>query len=96
MDLLLPSSLIIDEHGTQLHDLLANITGYAVIERITVSKAQSFRSKPEIEAIWDTMCSRLINLLTDTVTKVVDPKPLLLIKELIELFLQTVQVKILL
>jgi exocyst complex component 6 len=92
MDLLLPPSLVIDEQGTQLRDLLASLTGFAVIEHETFGKAPNLRSRSGIDALWDVMCSRLINLITDAVAKVSDSRPLLLVKELIDLFMQTVQV----
>ena len=92
MDLLLPATLNIDENGSELRNLLANITGFAVIERATSIKAQTFRSQSEVEALWDLMCVRVIHLVTDTVSKIVDSKLLLLVKDLIELFMHTVQV----
>ena len=96
MDLLLPSILTIDGRGADLRHLLANIAGFAVIERATSVKAQTFRSTSEVESLWDIMCTRMINLITDTVSKIGNSKILLLVKEMIELFMYTVQVPMIL
>jgi exocyst complex component 6 len=96
MDLLLPTALNIDKNGSELRNLLANIAGFAVIERATSVKAQSFRSRTEIESLWEMMCVRVTDLVADTVSKIVDSKLLLLVKDLIELFMHTVLVSLLL
>jgi hypothetical protein len=92
MDLLLPSYIHLDESGSYLHNLLAEITGYSIIERATAAKTQDFRSVSEIEELWDIMCARVIDLITDTVNKINDPKVLLTVKESVTLFMQTIQV----
>jgi len=91
MDLLIPSSLNVDEHAIELQNLLANIAGFAIIERATSIKVQTFRSASEVESLWDVMCARVIDLITDTVAKIVDSKLLLSVKDTLALFMQTVQ-----
>ncbi len=92
MDLLLPSSIILDENGTQLYNLLADITGFAILERATASRTQEFRSASEIEGLWDLMCAQVIDLITDAVAKINNPKVLLNVKESVTLFMQTINV----
>ena len=92
MDLLLPSYLNLDDNGKQLNDLLADVAGFSIIERGTSAKTQNFRSMSEIEGIWDVMCARVIELITDTVGKITEPRVLLMVKDSVMLFMQTVQV----
>jgi hypothetical protein len=92
MDLLLPSNLTADDDGTALRNLLANITGFSVIERTTTIKTYNFRTPSQIEALWDSLCARVIDLLTDTVAKITEPRLLLVIKDSVMLFMQTIQV----
>src|SRR5438270_252254 len=92
MDLLLPSSITLDENGTQLYNLLADITGFAILERATASRTQEFRSASEIEGLWDLMCAQVIDLMTDAVAKINNPKVLLNVKESVTLFMQTIKV----
>src|SRR5579859_3433597 len=92
MDLLLPSYIALDESGTQLHNLLADITGFAILERATAARTQEFRSVSEIEGLWDLMCAQVIDLITDAVAKISNPKVLLTVKESVILFMQTIKV----
>ena len=93
MDLLLPASLNLDDDGQYLRDLLANITGFAIIERATTSKTQNFRSVSEIEELWDIMCMRVIDLITEAVAHIKEPRVLLSVKSSVMLFMQTIQVQ---
>ena len=95
MDLLLPASLNLDDDGRYLRDLLADITGFAIIERATALKTQNFRSVSEIEGLWDTMCIRVINLITEAVAVIKEPRALLSVKSSVMLFMQTIQVPLL-
>lgn len=92
MDLLLPSYITLDETGTPLHNLLADITGFAILERATAARTQDFRSVSEIEGLWDLMCAQVIDLITDAVAKISNPKVLLTVKESVTLFMQTIKV----
>ena len=92
MDLLLPSSLNLDEHGQNLRDLLADITGFSIIERATAARTRDFRAPSEIETLWEVSCARVIDLITDTVARINEPRILLTVKESVMLFMQTIQV----
>lgn len=92
MDLLLPSYLNLDDDGVQLHDLLASITGFSIIERATTAKLPDFRSVSQIEGLWDLMCAQVIDLITETVSKINDPRLLLNVKDSVTLFMQAIQV----
>lgn len=93
MDLLLPASLNLDDDGQYLRDLLANITGFAIIERATTSKTQNFRLVSEIEELWDIMCMRVIDLITEAVANIKEPRVILSVKSSVMLFMQTIQVQ---
>jgi len=95
MDLLLPGSINLDDDGQYLRDLLANITGFAILERATASKTQNFRSVSEIEGLWDFMCMRVIDLITEAVANIKEPRVLLSVKSSVMLFMQTIQVHLL-
>jgi exocyst complex component 6 len=92
MDLLLPSYLNLDD-GRHLRNFLANITGFSIIERSTAAKTHDFRSVSEIEALWDMLCVRVIDLITETVAKISEPRVLLTLKDSVTLFMQTMQVR---
>jgi hypothetical protein len=92
MDLLLPPTLTTDDDGVALRNLLANIAGFSAIERTTTIKTYNFRTPSQIEALWDVLCARVIDLLTDTVAKITEPRLLLGIKDSVMLFMQTIQV----
>ena len=93
MDLLLPSYLNLDDNGRHLRNLLADITGFSIIERSTTARTHDFRSVSEIEALWDMLCARVIDLITETVTKISEPRVLLTLKDSVTLFMQTMQVR---
>jgi len=93
MDLLLPSYLNLDDDGRHLRNFLANIAGFSIIERSTAAKTHDFRSVSEIEALWDMLCARVIDLITETVTKISEPRVLLTLKDSVTLFMQTMQVR---
>jgi hypothetical protein len=92
MDLLLPAYVHLDEEGVPLHDLLAEVTGFCIIERATSAKLPDFRSVSQIEGLWDLMCTQVIDLISDAVSKINDPKVLLTVKDSVTLFMQTIQV----
>jgi len=94
MDLLLPSSLPLDDNGAYLHNLLADVTGFSIIERASAGKAPDLRTVSEIEELWDILCSRVIELITESVQKISDPSVLLSVKDSVLLFLQSIQVYI--
>jgi exocyst complex component 6 len=92
MNLLLPSDINLDDGGKYLRILLANITGFSIIERATTARTQNFRSVSEIEALWDIMCSGVIDLVTETVERLTQPRTILTVKDAMMLFMQTIQV----
>jgi exocyst complex component 6 len=92
MDLLLPSYLPLDDEAQYLNDLLRDVTGFAIIEWATAGKIPNFRTAAEIEGLWDILCARVIDLITESVSRVIEPRILLKVKESVLLFLQTIQV----
>ena len=92
MDLLLPSFLQLDDGGVFLREFLADVTGFSIIERVTAARTQNFRSISEIESLWEIMCARVIDLIRESVARVTEPRALLLVKDSVLLFMQTIQV----
>ena len=92
MDLLLPSYLPLDDGGRYIHDLLTDVAGFAIIEWATAARIPNFRTAAEIEALWDILCARVIDLITESVSRVTEPSILLSVKDSVLLFLQTIQV----
>ena len=94
MDLLLPSHLSLDDNGRYLRDLLADITGFSIIERATAAKTHNFRAVSEIEGLWEILCARVIDLITETVATIKEPRVILSVKDSVMLFMQTIQVSL--
>ena len=88
--------LILAEHVTlaeedlaSLHNLLENISGFAIMERATMRKIPDLRSNAEVEELWDSLCSAAVNIMNKTLPSVDNAEHLLQIKNLISLFCQT-------
>ena len=94
MDLLLPSHLNLDDDVTCLRDLLSDITGFSIIERATAARTHNFRAVSEIEGLWDVLCARVIDLITETIATIKEPRVLLSVKDSVMLFMQTIQVSL--
>ena len=92
MNLLLPPEVKLDDDGQFLRNLLANVTGFALIERATSVRTHNFRLVSDIEALWELMCSRVIDLVAEAVGKLTEPRLMLAVKDAMTLFSQTIQV----
>ena len=83
-----PVSLV-DEDLASLHNMLENISGFAMMERATMKKVPDLRSNVEVEELWDSMCQSCITLMNKTLPSVENAEHLLKIKNLVSLFIQT-------
>jgi hypothetical protein len=89
-DLLLQNSIsLVDEEMGDLHTLLEDITGFAIMERATMKKVPDLRSTTDVEELWDSLCQTAISLMSRALSAVDNAEHLLKIKNLISLFIQT-------
>ncbi|CAG8244728.1 unnamed protein product [Penicillium salamii] len=89
-ELLLPSSItLIDEDGSSLHNLLEEMAGFAIVERATMKRAPDLRSSVDIDELWDSMCQGAVVLIAKALHEVDNAESILNIKNLIALFMQT-------
>jgi hypothetical protein len=88
-DLLLPTSItLVDEDGAGLHNLLEEMSGFAIVERATMKKVPDLRSAVDVGELWDSMCHTAVGLISDALYEVDNAECLLKIKNLIVLFMQ--------
>ncbi|RVX69523.1 hypothetical protein B0A52_06587 [Exophiala mesophila] len=89
-DLLLQNSIsLVDEEMGDLHTLLEDIAGFAIMETATMKKVPDLRSSTDVEELWDSLCQTAINLMTKALSQVDNAEHLLKIKNLVSLFIQT-------
>ncbi|PYH77762.1 putative exocyst complex component Sec15 [Aspergillus uvarum CBS 121591] len=89
-ELLLPTSItLIDEDGACLHNLLEEMAGFAIVERSTMKRIPDLRSPIDVDELWDSMCQVAVNLIMKALCEVDNAESLLKIKNLIALFMQT-------
>lgn len=89
-DLLLQNSIsLVDEELGELHTLLEDIAGFAIMERATMQKVPDLRSTTDVEELWDSLCQTAISLMSKALSAVDNAEHLLKIKNLISLFIQT-------
>lgn len=89
-DLLLENSIsLVDEEMGDLHTLLEDIAGFAIMERSTMKKVPDLRSTTDVEELWDSLCQTAISLMSKALSAVDNAEHLLKIKNLVSLFIQT-------
>ncbi|OJJ38555.1 hypothetical protein ASPWEDRAFT_148860 [Aspergillus wentii DTO 134E9] len=89
-ELLIPTSItLIDEDGARLHNLLEEMAGFAIVERSTMKRVPDLRSPVDVDELWDSMCQTAANLILKALHEVDNAESLLKIKNLIALFMQT-------
>ncbi|KZZ93169.1 exocyst complex component Sec15 [Ascosphaera apis ARSEF 7405] len=89
-ELLLPQSVtLVDDNGASLHNLLEEIAGFAIIERTTMKKVPSLRSPIDVDELWDSMCQGAVTLIYRAIPAVNNAESVLEIKNLVTLFMQT-------
>jgi exocyst complex component 6 len=89
-DLLLPSTIsLIDDDLANLHTLLEDIAGFAIVERATMKRIPDLRSTVDVEELWDSLCQTAVSLIGKALPAVDNAEHLLKVKNLIALFMQT-------
>ncbi|EPQ62307.1 Bgt-357 [Blumeria graminis f. sp. tritici] len=91
-ELLVPSSIsLLDDDENSLSGLLEGISGFAIIEKVTMRKAHNLRSPVDVDELWDSMCQSAINLISKALDDVEKAEQILKIKGVIALFIQTME-----
>lgn len=75
-----------------LAGLLEQIAGFAILERETVKRTGGFRSEAEVERLWDSMVKKAVGLIGKAVAGVQGADLLLKVKNILALFIQTMDV----
>ncbi|KAL4976198.1 exocyst complex subunit Sec15-like-domain-containing protein [Aspergillus desertorum] len=89
-ELLLPVSVtLVDDDGASLHNLLEEMAGFAIVERATMKKVPDLRYPVDVDELWDSMCHTAVGLISTALHEVDNAESLLKIKNLIALFMQT-------
>ncbi len=90
-ELLMPTSLSLsNEDIASLNHLLEEIAGFAILERSTMKKTMNFRSAVDVDELWNSMCQKAISIMTPALNKITVADTLLKIKNVLALFIQTV------
>ncbi|KAL4801736.1 exocyst complex subunit Sec15-like-domain-containing protein [Aspergillus unguis] len=89
-ELLVPASItLVDDDGASLHNLLEEMAGFAIVERSTMKKVPDMRYSVDVDELWDSMCQTAVSLISNALHEVDNAESLLKIKNLIALFMQT-------
>ncbi|KAL4759864.1 Rab GTPase-binding exocyst subunit SEC15 [Aspergillus foveolatus] len=89
-ELLIPASVtLVDDDGASLHNLLEEMAGFAIVERATMKKVPDLRYPVEVDELWDSMCHTAVGLISTALHEVDNAESLLKTKNLIALFMQT-------
>lgn len=89
-ELLIPASItLVDDDGASLHNLLEEMAGFAIVERSTMKKVPDMRYPVDVDELWDSMCQTAMGLISKALHEVDNAESLLRIKNLIALFMQT-------
>ena len=91
-ELLLPSSITLnDDELANLHTLLEDIAGFAIMERATMRRVPDLRSSAEVEELWDSLCQTAISLISQALPVVDNAEHLLKVKNVMSLFMETMK-----
>ena len=92
-ELLMPSSLsFTNEDIGSLNQLLEGIAGFALLEKATMRKTGNFRSPTDVDELWDSMCKKAISIITPALENITTADTLLKVKNVLALFIQTMDV----
>uniref|UniRef100_A0A0D2Y2T1 Exocyst complex component SEC15 n=1 Tax=Fusarium oxysporum (strain Fo5176) TaxID=660025 RepID=A0A0D2Y2T1_FUSOF len=91
-DLLLPGFIeLLADDEQSLSSLLEGIAGFAIIEKATMQRVPHLRSANDVEELWESMCTAVINLTSKALSDIEDAEALIKIKTIIALFIQTME-----
>ncbi|KAF5614259.1 exocyst complex component sec15 [Fusarium subglutinans] len=91
-DLLLPGFIeLLAEDEQSLSSLLEGIAGFAIVEKATMQRVPHLRSANDVEELWESMCTAVINLTSKALSDIENAEALIKIKTIIALFIQTME-----
>lgn len=92
-DLLIPTNLNFREAGGMavMEKLVYDVTGFAIIEHFTTRKAREFRPQEEVDAIWNSLVTSLVERVGPALREVDDPAVLLDMRNHMLVFAQTME-----
>ncbi|KAF5580968.1 exocyst complex component sec15 [Fusarium pseudoanthophilum] len=91
-DLLLPGFIeLLAEDEQSLSSLLEGIAGFAIVEKATMQRIPHLRSANDVEDLWESMCTAVINLTSKALSDIENAEALIKIKTIIALFIQTME-----
>ena len=73
---------------TFLHD----IVGFFVVEYVIVHSTQDFRSQTEVDNLWDSVITKVVKIIAESLDECHDPNLFLQIKFSLFTFIQTLEV----
>ena len=79
---------------TPFEALLQDIVGFFIIEHIVMHSTQDFRSRGEVDALWEMVTGKIILVVSESLKGCRDPELFLRIKLSLLIFIQTLEVKI--
>jgi exocyst complex component 6 len=89
-DLILPVPLQLSSLGP----LTEQIIGFFIIESHVLQTTGSFRSKAEVEELWDAIATRLLEAVDGALRNEADPDSYLRVKEILLAFILTLEVRV--
>ncbi|ORZ09939.1 exocyst complex subunit Sec15-like-domain-containing protein [Absidia repens] len=80
-----------DGNFAAFETLLQDIVGFFIIEHIVLHSTQDFRSRSEIDALWEMVTGRVINVVSESLKGCRDPELFLRVKYCLLIFIQTLE-----
>ncbi|KAG4304037.1 hypothetical protein PORY_002560 [Pneumocystis oryctolagi] len=91
-DLLIPHSIVIQNKNiSSIHRLLQDVAGFVIIEKKTLSKIDTLRSLEEVYSLWDSLCDKLVESISNSIKDVDDLMLIQDIKSVVLLFIQSIE-----
>ncbi|KAI8335092.1 exocyst complex subunit Sec15-like-domain-containing protein [Chlamydoabsidia padenii] len=80
-----------DGNFAAFETLLQDIVGFFIIEHIVLHSTQDFRSRSEIDALWEMVTGRVITVVSESLKGCRDPELFLRVKYCLLIFIQTLE-----
>ncbi|KAI8140216.1 exocyst complex subunit Sec15-like-domain-containing protein [Fennellomyces sp. T-0311] len=80
-----------DGNMTPFETLLQDIVGFFIIEHIVMHSTQDFRSRAEVDALWEMVTGKIILVVSESLKGCRDPELFLRIKFSLLIFIQTLE-----
>ncbi|SAM05391.1 hypothetical protein [Absidia glauca] len=80
-----------DGNFAAFETLLQDIVGFFIIEHIVLHSTQDFRSRSEVDALWEMVTGKVINVVSESLKGCRDPELFLRVKYCLLIFIQTLE-----